>query len=130
MNIIPEFPPNIDRIKKIFPITGKEIFSWGATIYNPSNQIITRELLAHEKTHAIQQGNDIEGWWDRYLIDPKFRFEQELEAHQKEYARHLVLEPNRNRRRIYLKEISKRLASPMYGSMTKYTVARRLIKAS
>jgi len=128
LKIINEFPPNIQAIKNVFPITGKETFSWGDIVYNPSGDKLSKSLLAHERVHGIQQGDDIEGWWARYLIDTEFRFTQELEAHRVEYLVFISDEPNRNRRRILLKQISKRLSSRMYGSMVTFEKARKLIK--
>ena len=129
MNIVIEFPPNIDNIREVFTISGKEMFAWGDTIYNPSGNTLTKELLAHERVHCQQQGRDIQGWWDKYLINLDFRFKQELKAHQVEYAVNKQIEIDRNRRRIYLREISKRLSSPLYGNMVTFDKAKKLIKA-
>lgn len=128
MKIIEDFPPNILDIKSIFPITGKEIFSWGDKIYNPSGVKISLELRAHEEVHSRQQGDDVQSWWDQYLIDDEFRFEQELLAHQVEFAVYSRHQPNRNLRRIYLRETAKRLSSPMYGSIVTFVKAKQLIK--
>lgn len=129
LTIVEEFPPNIEAIRRVFSLSGEEIFAWGSIIFNPANVKLTRALLAHERTHSKQQGDDIEKWWHEYLTNPKFRFEQELEAHQVEYAVFNNTELNRNRRRVHLKQISKRLSSPMYGRMTTFDKARKIIKA-
>lgn len=129
MRIVVDFPPNIGDIRAVLPITGREMFSWGDIIFNPGGGKLSKELLAHERTHAKQQAGDVEGWWIKYLHDIEFRFQQELEAHQVEYAVNRRLQPNRNLRRLYLKEISKRLASPMYGSIITYEKARKMIVA-
>lgn len=129
LRIINKFPPNISDINAVVSLTGNEIFAWGDIIYNPSGAKLTRELLAHERTHSKQQGKDIEGWWKRYLTDTKFRFRQELEAHHVEYAVYNSIEPNRNRRRIFLKHLAKRLSSSMYGSLITFNNAKNLLKA-
>jgi len=128
LRIIIEEPPNIVAIRNTFPLTGREIFAWGDTIYNPSNAKLTKELRAHEAIHSQQQSDDIEGWWAQYLKDVDFRFKQEVEAHIVEYITHRRVQRSRNIRRIYLREISKRLSSPMYGSIVTFDKAKKLIK--
>lgn len=78
-----EFPPNIEELKKYFPIdeSTKPFFSYGEIVYNPFGVDIPDDYLVHESVHAKQQGNDIEGWWTRYLNDIPFRIEQEVEAY-------------------------------------------------
>jgi hypothetical protein len=128
MNIVIDFPPNIGAIRAYFPLTGFEIFCWGDTVYNPSGIQLPPELLEHEKVHSKQQGNDVQGWWDQYLIDKKFRFEQELEAHQVEFMVYSRRQPSRALRRIYLKKIARRLSSAMYGKMVTFEKAKKLIR--
>jgi hypothetical protein len=128
MDIVNEFPPNIDDIKKVFPITGKEIFAYGNTIYNPTGVALPPWLIAHEEVHQAQQAGDPAWWWGHYLDDPQFRFEQELEAHIEEYRVFCTAPSDRTGRRLYLRNIARRLSSPMYGNMVSYDKARRLIK--
>lgn len=128
MKIVVDFPPNIGDIVATFPLSGNEIFTWGETIYSPSTEKLPIELIAHENVHCKQQGEEIQAWWDRYLIDPEFRFRQELEAHIVEYRVYCNNQPNRNMRRVYLREVSKRLASPMYGNMVTFEKAKRMIR--
>lgn len=128
MRIVIGFPPNIESILEVFPITGSEIFAYGDTIYNPSGASLTPALIAHEGVHSRQQGDDVEGWWDRYLVDEKFRFQQELEAHQQEYKTFSHFHRDRNTRFHYLAAIAKRLAGKLYGSLVSAKDARKLIK--
>lgn len=128
MKIIIDYPPNIEDIRKVFPLTGREIFTWGNTIYNSSDEHISNQLAAHEYVHCIQQGNDKEGWWKRYLIDTKFRFNQELEAHKAEYKEFCRPRPSRLRKRVCLKLMARRLSSPMYGRVVTFEKAKKLIK--
>lgn len=123
-----DYPPNIHQIRRVFPLTGREIFAWGNIIYNPSASTLTPELLAHEEVHKVQQGNDVEGWWDRYLVDVQFRYRQELEAHRAEFKEFCKSRPNRVRKRVFLKQLARRLSSPMYGSVVTFEKARKLIK--
>ena len=128
MKVVNDFPPNIELIAQVFRLSGREIFAYGDTIYNPSGGNVSRSLLAHEMVHSVQQGTDPDAWWDRYLVDPPWRFQQELEAHRAEY-RHVVESGaySRNQRRAILKQIAKRLASPLYGRLASYEKCRHLI---
>lgn len=77
------YPPNWDLIKIVFPKAEgtKTIFCYGNTIYNPFDIKITPDLEAHEEVHVEQQGNDPDAWWTKYISDPQFRTEQEIEAY-------------------------------------------------
>ena len=125
-----EFPPNIDKIRDVLPLSGKEIFAWDGIIYNPGKGRITQPLMDHERQHFVQQNGNPEAWWDEYLIDPEFRFKQELEAHQAEYISYCRMEKSRNKRARYLFEIAARLASPMYGYPITQQKAMQYIKSN
>jgi hypothetical protein len=124
-----EFPPNIDQIREQFPLSGTEIFAWDGIIYSPGNGEITIPLIEHEKIHFKQQNGDPESWWEKYLVDPVFRMEQELEAHRAEYRAFCKLHKNRNRRSRYLFNIAMRLASPLYGNLLTHKDAMKKIKS-
>lgn len=143
MKIVKGFPPNIDEIRDTFKLSGREIFAWGDTIYNPQGGELPPWLVAHEKVHKGQQEAMIheiaphtyiagaggpETWWERYLRDTKFRFDQELEAHQEEYRVFCKHHPDRNQRRAGLKSLAKRLSGKMYGNMVSFDKAKRMIK--
>ena len=128
MKIVKEFPPIYDKIKEKFTLSGREIFAWGNIIYNPGEGELGPELIAHEKIHKKQQGNDIEGWWEKYLADDNFRFKQELEAHQMEYKEFCKLNKDRNIRHRYLVYLGGRLSSPVYGSMVSQMEAIKSIR--
>src|SRR5258706_9764493 len=87
MRILVEYPPNYVQVTSTFPAAAYPgvIFAWGDIIYNPSDIIVTRELVAHEEIHCIQQAGYPVQWWHRYLDSATFRFDQELPAHQAEY---------------------------------------------
>ncbi len=77
-----ENPPNIATLRKAFGLTGNEIFAWDGVIYNPGGGGLTRALIEHEKVHFRQQ-REVGGpevWWGRFIVDPAWRLEQELEA--------------------------------------------------
>lgn len=121
-------PPNIEAIKAMLPISGKEIFAYDNVIYNPSGSKLGPELIAHEQVHFRQQGNDPAGWWVKFLDDPQFRLEQELEAHRVEYRTFCKHNRDRNRQILFLQFISRRLASPIYGSILTVAQAMKKIK--
>jgi hypothetical protein len=128
VKIIVDRPPNYAAIVAAFPFVATHpavYFCWGSAIYSPSGHPLTPSLIAHEEVHSKQQDGRPQDWWDKYLVDPKFRFDQELEAHRIEYQ-WFGAEP-RNRRRIHLRGIARRLASPLYGGLTTVHQAKRLI---
>lgn len=129
MKIVKDFPPNIEEIRKVLTLSGNEIFAWDDIIYSSSTDTLPPWLMAHEEVHKTQQKGDPASWWARYLVDLNWRFKQELEAHRVEYRTYCSLEPDRNRKRIYLKLIARRLASPMYGRIASFEKTRRMIKA-
>tara|TARA_X000000950_G_scaffold281119_1_gene377081 strand:+ start:1037 stop:1432 length:396 start_codon:yes stop_codon:yes gene_type:complete len=129
MEIIEDFPPNIDEIRQFFPLKGTEIFAYGNIIYNPSGGHITSELIAHECVHQEQQGENVEEWWKKYLTDSSFRYIMELEAHQIEYQVFCDSEKDRNVRAKYLMAVASRLASPLYGRIVSLKEARKQISA-
>jgi hypothetical protein len=133
MEVRYEKPPIWDRAQKAFDLQGGEIFAWGNIIYVPGGGALPIWLIAHEKVHREQQGDDVEGWWDLYLDDPEFRLDQEMEAHIMEYRVFCLKHKWPPDRRAYLEDIGERLASPMYGcditkedAMAKIAAGRKL----
>lgn len=123
------YPPNITQIRAAFRLTGGEIFAWGGVIYNPGGGGLSRALIEHEKVHFRQQEEigGPEAWWARYLADPAFRLDVEMEAHIVEFR--VYSEDNgRAARRGYLKFLARRLSSPMYGRMITRNAASVRIK--
>lgn len=119
------YPPNIDAIRKVFPLSGGEIFAWnlkeefGGIIFNPQGFDVPAWLVAHEKVHFRQQARhrSTEDWWAQYLVDTEWRLEQELEAHQVEYRSFCRSHLDRNVRTRFLRLLAQRLSAPMYGSI-------------
>lgn len=129
MIVINDFPPNIDKIKKVFNLEGrKPVFTYGNVLYNPFNGNITEELFEHESTHTRQQGKDIEGWWNKYLTDSTFRTIEELEAYSRQYIAYCKNVNDRNKRAVYLHQICSDISSEIYGNMIEYKEAMRLIR--
>jgi len=126
VKILIERPPMWDRIVARFPEAKRPgvIFTWGQTIYNPGKGQVTRELMKHEEVHAERQGPSeeaITAWWERYLIDPNFRFEEELPAHRAEYRAYCKRHSQGQAR--YLRMVAQRLCGPLYGRVIDYKTA-------
>lgn len=129
MNIVKGYPPNIEKIRAAFPLRKNTVFTYGDTIYAPDmmNRLLP-DLEAHEKTHEIQQGADPEGWWDKYIADPQFRYTQELWAYQNQYRFYCKFVKGRNERFNFLKTLALDLSGPMYGNIVGFMDALNLIK--
>jgi hypothetical protein len=130
MNVLNEFPPNYEKIKKVFNLTSDTIvFTYGDTIYNPSGNAFEKHLVVHESHHIKQQGEDPAGWWDRYLKDPEFRLNQELACYKKQYHFYRKLGYSYRTDLKFLYTIAKDLSGPMYGNMITFEKAMKLIRA-
>jgi hypothetical protein len=128
MKIIVDRPPMFDEIDARFHIANKSvIFAWGDTIYNPTGVEIAPQLLAHEAVHGQRQGSDTVGWWHQYIDSKSFRLAEEIPAHQAEYNWLLNHSLSRQARRSALKVTARRLAAPLYGSMTTVAKAKRML---
>lgn len=132
MKIIRAYPPNIDAIDAVFHIRKVKgvIFTFGDTIYNPDGGDVSPELRAHEGVHFSRQTNEIakiEAWWQRYLVDPEFRYNEEAPAHRAEYKAYCALHRDYNQRARFLHHVADRLAGPLYGGLVKPSEARRFI---
>lgn len=131
MREIVEYPPIYDRARQLFDIDRRAVvFAWDDAIYNPRGVILTPDLIAHEAVHGEQQRRygSPEQWWERYLTDPKFRLEQEVEAYRVQYATFCHKNKNRQQRFDLLKRISADLSSPMYQCDITFGEAMRRIR--
>lgn len=141
IEIIEDWPPNIEKIRAVLPVTRRNIFAYDGVIYSPGGPELPPWLIAHEEVHFDQQWgmsmsadengepmNCVDVWWDLFLKNPKFRLMQEMPAHQVEW---LVWNQSgnrsRNQRRVTLKHMAGRLASPMYGNIISVKDAKREI---
>lgn len=135
-----EWPPNIERIAAAFPSVGvayadwkhpeaaaqKILFAYGEDIYNPSGTHIPDAMLAHEYRHCARQWQaDPEAWWEKYLTDDGFRYQEELVAHAEEYVAQAVYTKDRNARARIEMRTAARLIAPLYN----YTPARSMNQA-
>lgn len=143
MKIVIDKPPIYDAIvaNGMHP-HARTIFTYGDTIYNPGNVDIVDHLIEHEQTHYDQQMRPLapqdrttshmadaaDAWWGRYLIDPYFRIEQEVEAYANQYAYICATVRDRNRRHKILWDLATSLSGPMYGSVISHFDAMHMIK--
>lgn len=127
VQIVKGYPPNYAEIKAAFRPNANTVFAYDDTIYSPSTVDLPVDVVEHELVHFAQQERcgGAEAWWQRYIAEPKFRLEQEIEAYRVQYATVASL-PRADRRRL-LTRISKTLASALYGSLVTKEQARRLI---
>jgi hypothetical protein len=128
--IVKAFPPNIDDIRARFNPPPGTVFAYDDTIYSPHSATLPAELVAHERIHFGQQARagGPKAWWRRYLDDPAFRLEQEVEAYRAQYR--LVAQLARPERRRRLAHICATLASGMYGRLVTKEQARELVTAA
>lgn len=125
MKVLNEKPPIWDKAKAAFDFNEKTtIFTFGDTIYNPAGINVTLDLHAHEQVHELQQAahkgvvtSGPKNWWKRYLKDPEFRFQQELEAYRAQYAYIRKQIKDRNQLNEYLIHLARELKGPMYGNL-------------
>lgn len=104
------------------------VYTYGETLYVPSGRPVPDDLMIHEETHVEQQGASPDAWWDRYLIDPYFRFQQELEAYANQYRYLCSQHFDRNHRARILMDLSRILAGPVYGNLVERGDAYAMIK--
>ena len=134
MQIVKDYPPNIELIKANFQISGNTVFCYGDTLYNPGGYKISSDLLAHEKVHQKQQGNDPSGWWRRYIEDKAFRLSQEVEAYRKQFRvyknslGHISFKNRLEKEQAFLNRIATDLSSALYGSLISLPEAKRRIE--
>jgi hypothetical protein len=129
MKIVVAWPPNIKQIEQVFgKLSDNTVFTYGDTIYNPGDGVISEPLRIHELTHVAQQGPDPKGWWAKYLNSPKFRLDEEVEAYSNEFNCYRTFMKDRNKQAVFLHGIAKKLSSPLYGSLVTHSEALNLIK--
>lgn len=117
-------PPNFDKILTAFPNANRPgvIFAFGDTIYNPSGIVIPPPLIAHEEVHGRRQKFllklDHDGpsrWWESYIADPEFRYNEELHAHAAELLAFKKIITDRNQRAKLMMTTAQRLLAPLYN---------------
>ena len=105
------------------------VFTYGDTIH--SAVPIPRDLMVHELVHVRQHreypgGPDM--WWERYLEDPKFRYDQELQAYREQWQWVKANIKDRNEQVRHVTHYAQCLSGEMYGSVVPYKEALEAIK--
>jgi hypothetical protein len=114
--IIVSRPPNFEAIKAAFPKSENPgvLFAYDGNIYNPSGKTIPPALIAHENVHLERQAClDPGQWWDAYLRDSEFRYNEELLAHAAELKAQRA--SDRNFQARLLMSTAMRLVAPLYN---------------
>lgn len=96
------------------------IYTYGDTCYTTGP--IPRDLEEHEKIHTKQQGDNPDGWWNRYGDDVEFRYSQELEAYRRQYQYFKAIH-GKIKGFKYATLLAKDMSSPVYGNMCTYNQA-------
>lgn len=132
MKIVHDKPPIYERARAVFKFSPHAgiLFAWGDTIYATNGAGVSGDLMAHESIHELQQ--EVAGgpaiWWDRYLVDPEWRLEQEIEAYGAQVRYMRVMQYNKKKFSQILDKITFDLSGPMYGSIIGYAEAQRQIQ--
>lgn len=123
-----EIPDIYYTCNKLFGVEWDDgvIFTYGDTVY--CKEELSTEMKVHEATHVEQQKYvGAKAWWDQYLIDPKFRLEQELEAYRNQYRYMQAITKDRNKLFKIRHKILMHISSSMYGNMISYSEAMKLL---
>ena len=133
--VVDDWPPNIEAIRAVLPVTDRNIFAYDHKIYNPAGGKLAKELHAHELVHFGQQDefeadglSGVAGWWELFLESPTFRLSQELPAHKAEFLAYCKYHKDRNDRARCLRALGQRLAAPMYGGIITANEAMKAIR--
>lgn len=130
MKTSPELPPNYADIEGAFhPDLSRVVITYGDTVYNVKEPL-SPDLMLHEQTHVEQQGDNPKAWWDKYIADPEFRLDQELEAYGKQYAFAKKIMKDRNFLYRFLFGIAADLSSSMYGRILTHGQAESKIRSA
>ncbi len=120
VTVIIDRPPNFEAIRAVFPLAEGEgvVFAYGDRIYNPGGEEIPNALMQHELAHCKRQvdmDGGVEAWWDLYLTDGKFRYDEELVAHKAEYNALKAEYAGKGQNKKILEFVAGKLVAPLYG---------------
>lgn len=123
MRVVDGMPPNFVDIAKRFNLNLEStIFTYGDTIFTRNPDKLPDHIIAHESVHARQQTNP-KKWWKKYLIDDKFRLEQELEAYRAQYI--FIQKHVKDREKLFkfAHILAKDFSGEMYGNIITFQEA-------
>ena len=124
------FPPNYrDIVDHLGDVSkARPLFCYGDTIYNPFKREITKDFEHHEYIHSIQQGENPEVWYYKYLRDPAFRLQQELEAYGEQYRLAILNKAPPQIRDWCLETLARELSNEAYGNLLTFNEAKSKIR--
>lgn len=105
------------------------VVAYGDTIHS-ARLPLPADIEVHERVHLRQHGYTQAGaaeWWKRYLDDPKFRYEQELEAYRAQYQFLRKTVKDRNALTQKTDKLARCLSGTMYGNLATYNEALKAI---
>lgn len=114
-NLIKIFFPNADM--------SKTYMQFNKTIWMPKGVTeCPQEMYVHEGTHLLQAGYSFWGstkWWAKYIVNKKFRYEQELDAYQVQmkWFNEAYKDLSYKKKYEYRTAVALILSSKMYGSI-------------
>ena len=130
IQVVVDWPPNIEAIREVLPVKEGNIFAHGGRIYDPAGRLTPADhhLFDHEQVHFEQQtALGVNKWWELFLASPEFRLDQEIEAHVAEWRSFQRHNRDRNDRSRHLMVMARRLAAPMYGGIISVGDAKKAI---
>lgn len=132
--ILIEYPPIYEKVEKAFNLKGKKpLFAYDGVIYNPHAGIVDDFIVVHEEVHFAQQNKHpkgVDGWWNDYIENKHFRFEQELEAFRAQYKALVAVVKDRNYLDRYVTMLADELSGPLYGNLIGKRGAAKIIKST
>ena len=126
--IIIDRPPNFEQIRAAFPRAENPgvLFAYDGNIYNPTGATLPPALIAHENVHLERQkGGWADAWWQSYINNSEFRYEEELLAHVAEFKAQLI-SSDRNFGARLLTHTAIRLVAPLYNYVPPRTLQEAL----
>lgn len=100
------------------------VFTFGYDVYSAGP--IPTDLWEHELTHVRQQterGMDPIDWWNKYVEDPTFRLDQEVEAYRNQLKYVSRYTRDRNAPSKMKHQLAMLLSGPIYGNIISYQQA-------
>ena len=128
MKFSKEKPPNWSRLEKVFNVEwgGSLVVAYGDTIHHTNP--IDPSTVIHEGVHLLRQ-EDPEQWWERYIRDSRFRFEEEILAYREQYKFLKATIKDRNQLARMLWKLASDLSDPkMYNLPFSHGECMKLIK--
>jgi len=122
-----EPPPNYEEIKKVMGAIWDEgvVFAYGDTIHTKRDDLLP-DILIHEAVHQRQQGNSPSVWWNMYLKDWTFRYNQEKAAYAEQILFLKRVIKDRNVLYRCMVEVAKDFSSRLYGPIISYEEAIKM----